>query len=41
MDIVGDILQLGIVAQNESEVAEGILHAPLLVDLQRVLPVFI
>ena len=41
MNIVGDVLQLGIVAQNEGEVAEGILHAPLLVDFQRVLPVFI
>jgi len=41
MDIVGDVLQLGIIAQNEGEVAEGILHLALLVDLQRVLPVFI
>ena len=41
MDIIGDVLQLGIVAQNEREVAEGILHAPLLVDFQSVLPVFI
>ena len=41
MDIVGDILQLGIVAQDEREVAKSILHAPLLVNLQRVLPVFI
>ena len=41
MNVVGDVLQLGIVAQNESKVAKGILHAPLLVDLQSVLPVFI
>ena len=41
MDIVGDVLQLGIVAQDESKVAEGILHAPLLVNLQSILPVFI
>ena len=41
MDIVGDVLQLGIVAQDKREVAEGILHAPLFVDFQCVLPVFI
>ena len=41
MNVVGDVLQLGIVAQDEGEVAEGILHAPLLVDFQCVLPVFI
>ena len=41
MNVVGDILQLGIVAQDEGEIAKGILHASLLVDLQRVLPVFI
>lgn len=41
MNVVGDVLQLRIVAQDEGEIAEGILHAPLLVDLQCVLPVFI
>ena len=41
MNIVGDVLQLGIVAQDEGEIAKGIFHAPLLVDLQCVLPVFI
>ena len=41
MNVVGDVLQLGIVAQDEGKVAKGILHAPLFVDFQCVLPVFI
>ena len=41
VDIVGDILQLGIAAKDECQVAQRVLHLALLVKLQFCLPVFV
>ena len=39
MDVVGDVLQPGIVAQDQREVPEGVLHLAVAVDVETVLPV--
>ena len=39
MNVVGNVLQPGIVAQDQREVPEGILHLAVLVDVQSILPV--
>ena len=39
VDVVGNVLQPGIVAQDQREVPEGVLDLAVLVDVQSILPV--
>ena len=41
VDVVSDVLELRIMTENQRQVTEGILHTPLLINVQTILPVII